>query len=55
MSISLRNAGTASNELLEAEVKDLLCYSIAVADHMNLNLRDRGAVHSANLLERTEK
>ena len=44
-----------NNELMEAEVKDFLRHSIAVADHMNLNLRNRGAVHSANLLESTEK
>jgi hypothetical protein len=39
---------------LEAEVKDLLRHSIAIADYVNLNICDRGAVHSANLLEGTE-
>ena len=53
--LSLKNTGTTDNELFEAEVKDLLCHPIAVADNMNLNLRDRGAVDSANLLKCTEK
>lgn len=48
---SLKNTGTTDDELIEAEVEDLLRHSIAVADHMNLNIRDRGAAHSANLLK----
>jgi hypothetical protein len=40
-----------NDELLKAEVEDLLRHSIAVADYMNLNSRDRGTVHSTNLLE----
>jgi len=52
---SLKNTGTTDDELIEAEVKDLLRHSIAVANYMNLNIRDRGAVHSANLLKWAEK
>lgn len=44
-----------SNKLLEAKVKNLLRHSIAAANYMNLNLCDRGAVHSANVLESTKK